>query len=339
MTTGFESYTPVAVPSQRVPADDFGGGEAPPNRIGHPRPARRSSSYLVSEATDQAYPVVAESGSGGGFASAGAAAATQVGSPRRGRSGALALLLVLALGGIVGWQAYQIDRLGDRLVDADRGLGEALVADRSRVGGLEGRATALEQTAGQAFNPEAISAAVLPSVFRVRAGNFTGTAFAVGAKAGTDKTNLLTNYHVVASVWETDGSKVSLERGGVEVPARIVKVNKDRDLAQLVVEKKITGLVPNTTSVKSGQQIMVVGAPLGLEDTVTTGVVSAFRKDKAAGTTMIQFDAPINPGNSGGPVINASKQVVGLATAKARDAEGIGLAIPVKTACETFDVC
>jgi putative serine protease PepD len=335
MTTGFESYTPVAVPSQRFPAADVGGREAPPKRIGHPRPARSSSAYLASEATDRAYPVVAEPG----FASAGAAAAAHAGPARRGRSGALALLLVMALGGVVGWQTYQIDRLGDRLVDADRSLGAALVADRTRVGGLEGRATALERTAGKAFNAEAISAAVLPSVFRVRAGKFTGTAFAVGAKAGTDKTNLLTNYHVVASVWEADASKVSLERGGVEVSARIVKVDKDRDLAQLVVAKKITGLVANTAAVKSGQQIMVVGAPLGLEDTVTTGVVSAFRKDKAAGNTMIQFDAPINPGNSGGPVINSSKQVVGLATAKARDAEGIGLAIPVKTACDTFDVC
>ena len=82
----------------------------------------------------------------------------------------------------------------------------------------------------------------------------------------------------------------------------------------------------------------MVGAPLGLEDTVTTGVISAFRPKDPDGPT-IQFDAPINPGNSGGPVVNSAKQVVGLATAKARDAEGIGLAIPIKTACDTFDVC
>lgn len=54
---------------------------------------------------------------------------------------------------------------------------------------------------------------------------------------------------------------------------------------------------------------------------------------------MIQFDAPINPGNSGGPVINGSKEVVGIATAKARDAEGIGLAVPIKTACDRFKLC
>jgi putative serine protease PepD len=84
--------------------------------------------------------------------------------------------------------------------------------------------------------------------------------------------------------------------------------------------------------------VVVVGAPLGLDDSVTTGVISAYRPDDADGPT-IQFDAPINPGNSGGPIVNASERVVGVATAKAKDAEGIGLAIPIKVACDTFDVC
>jgi putative serine protease PepD len=84
--------------------------------------------------------------------------------------------------------------------------------------------------------------------------------------------------------------------------------------------------------------VVVVGAPLGLDDTVTSGVISAYRPDDPEGPT-IQFDAAINPGNSGGPVVNSNNQVVGLATAKAKDAEGIGLAIPIKTACDTFAVC
>jgi len=82
----------------------------------------------------------------------------------------------------------------------------------------------------------------------------------------------------------------------------------------------------------------VVGAPLGLEDTVTTGVVSAYRPSDPDGQS-IQFDAPINPGNSGGPVVNAGEEVVGLATAKARDAEGIGLAVSISFACDAFKVC
>jgi len=53
----------------------------------------------------------------------------------------------------------------------------------------------------------------------------------------------------------------------------------------------------------------------------------------------VQFDAPINPGNSGGPVINAQGEVVGIASAKVRNAEGIGLAIPISLACQLFPIC
>jgi putative serine protease PepD len=172
----------------------------------------------------------------------------------------------------------------------------------------------------------------------VRAGDFTGTAFSVGQKADNGQSNLFTNYHVVAEVWTDGGRKVTLERGNTKINATIVKVSKGKDLALLKADQDIAGLTTASSQVKPGQQVVVVGAPLGLDDTVTTGVISAWRPDDPDGPT-IQFDAPINPGNSGGPVVNSNNQVVGLATAKAKDAEGIGLAIPIKTACETFDVC
>jgi S1-C subfamily serine protease len=333
MTTGFDSYTPVAVPPQPAPEDRTDVDPTAGHRIGHPRPARQDP-YLISGLTDAAYPVVADPGPATVDADA---AARPGGPPRAARAGILLLIVVLVA--VVGLQAYQLDRLGDQVSDADRQLAEAVAADRAGVTALESRAAALEATAAQAFDPEAISAAVLPSVFRVRAGNFTGTAFAVGQPAASEQTNLLTNFHVVEAVWDDGRRRVFLERDGVEVSAQIVEVDEEHDLAQLRLDRKITGLATTTGTVRSGQQIIVVGAPLGLEDTVTTGVVSAFRKEADAGNTMIQFDAPINPGNSGGPVINSAKQVVGLATAKARDAEGIGLAIPIKTACDTFDVC
>jgi putative serine protease PepD len=174
-------------------------------------------------------------------------------------------------------------------------------------------------------------------VFRVRAGNFTGTAFSIGDKGDDGRANLFTNFHVVESVWDNGGRKVFLERGKDEVNATIVKIDRNKDLALLSTSKKIDGLTASTAAVKPGQQIVVVGAPLGLEDSVTTGVISAYRRQSDG--PSIQFDAPINPGNSGGPVVNSKQQVLGLATAKARDAEGIGLAIPIKTACDAFKVC
>jgi putative serine protease PepD len=328
MTTGFDSYTPVAAP----PASPADVDVETPHHVGHPRPARHASPSLFSDATETAYPVVADFGLPADAAVVAAPPPGRV--PGSARTGIV--VLVVALIGVVGWQAFRLDRLEDRVADSDRQLSAAVAIDRASVAVLQTRAAALEAESARAFNPEAIATAVLPSVFRVRAGNFTGTAFAVGCGAADEDTNLFTNFHVVESVWDAGDRKVALERGDVEVPADIVKIDEEHDLALLRVSKKIAGLSTDPGTVKSGQQITVVGAPLGLEDTVTTGVISALRADKNA---MIQLDAPINPGNSGGPVINAAKQVVGIVTAKARGSEGIGLAIPIKTALDELDAC
>jgi putative serine protease PepD len=314
------AYDPYGVPDQwREPLDpllslpDHPSGEwatMSPRAVGHPRPARHYPT---------AYPVVAD----------------RAVPPRPGlrRFAVLALVLVLVL--LSSWQAYRLERVGR---DGDR-LAAGLSAERTRNGQLTDRTSRLEKQLAAVFDPAAISSAVLPSVFRVRAGDVSGTAFAIGAKAADGQANLLTNFHVVESVWNAGNRKVFLERGRTELTATIVKVNRTRDLALLHATAKVRGLTADAAAVKPGQQVVVVGAPLGLEDTVTTGVVSAYRQQKNDGPT-IQFDAPINPGNSGGPVVGSGNEVLGLATAKARDAEGIGLAIPIRTACDTFrNVC
>jgi putative serine protease PepD len=273
-------------------------GQRRVQHVGHPRPAR--------EAPQPAYPVMP--------------APSPEPPARRGRMLVLPLVAVLVLA--AGWLGWRLHRVGD---DNAR-LAAVVATEQERAATLAERTDRLEKELAGVFDPESISSAVLPSVFRVRAGDFTGTAFSVGDKAGKGKANLLTNFHVV------------LERGKTEVAATIVRVSRGDDLALLRADREIKGLRTAGATVKPGQQIVVVGAPLGLEDTVTTGVVSAYRPDDGEGPS-IQFDAPINPGNSGGPVVNAADEVVGLATAKARDAEGIGLAVPIRTACEKFDVC
>ncbi|MEV0426267.1 trypsin-like peptidase domain-containing protein [Micromonospora sp. NPDC050495] len=334
---------------------------APASGSTYPAAPTSGSAYPASSTSGPAYPGQPASGSGypgqpsgpaypgqpvaapGGLAPAGAppGADPAYPGPRPGRRWVPAVALVIAgvLAVVAGVQAYQIHRLGDRLTVTDRRLAEAQGADGQRFDGLEGRADALEKQAGATFNPEAVASAVLPSVFRVRAGQFTGTAFAIGKAPAGGGTTLLTNFHVVEAVYNSGGRKVFLERTDQRFDATIVKVDKDKDIAQLRSTARFKALVAGATPVKSGQQIVVVGAPLGLQDSVTTGVVSAFRKDEGGSGPVIQFDAPINPGNSGGPVINGAKEVVGIATAKARDAEGIGLAVPIKTACDTFNLC
>jgi putative serine protease PepD len=316
------AYDPYGMPDQwRQPLDpllslpDHPSGEwatagpRSPRSVGHPRPARH---HVV------AYPAVADPAA----------------PPRRGRSRLVTLAIVLVLALIAGWQAYRLERVSR---DGDR-LAAGLSAERARTVELTDRTSRLEKQLAAVFDPAAISSAVLPSVFRVRAAGITGTAFAVGDKAADGQANLLTNFHVVEAVWNAGNRKVFLERGKTELTATIVKVDRTRDLALLRAPGKVRGLTADPAAVKPGQQIVVIGAPLGLEDTVTTGVVSAYRP-KGDGPT-IQFDAPINPGNSGGPVVGSGNDVLGVATAKARDAEGIGLAIPIKTACDTFkNVC
>jgi putative serine protease PepD len=318
------AYDPSGVPRPRqrpidpllsLPDHPSGEWATPPvPRVGHPRPARDADPYQQS-----GYPVVADP-------TAEPAVLKGYGRPRL-----FTLLIVLVLVLVAGWQAYRLDRIGSN----NASLAAVVSAERNKSAQLTDRTSRLEAQLAGVFNPEAISTAVLPSVFRVRAGNLTGTAFSIGDKAASGQANLLTNFHVVEAAWNAGNRKVSLERGTERVPATIVKINRGKDLALLRATKKINGLTAATTVVKPGQQIVVVGAPLGLDDSVTTGVVSAYRAGDA-GPTTIQFDAPINPGNSGGPVVNVNEQVLGLATAKARDAEGIGLAIPIKTACDAF---
>ncbi|PWR08739.1 peptidase S1 [Micromonospora acroterricola] len=328
-----------------APVAGAGGGAYPPAAPVHP------SSSGPGLPGGGGYPPPGDQASAPPFATAGyPGAPVQAGWPgavpqpttrptRRRWPAVLATLAVVVLAAVAGVQAYQLDRLGDRLADTDRRLAQAQDGDGTRLDGLEKRAEALEKQAGAAFNPEAVASAVLPSVFRVRAGEFTGTAFAVGKPAAGGGTNLFTNFHVVEAVWDGGGRQVFLERTDQRFPATIIKVDKTNDVAQLRTSGKFTGLVTAPAAVKSGQQIVVVGAPLGLEDSVTTGVVSALRAAQGGSGPALQFDAPINPGNSGGPVINGSKEVVGIATAKARDAEGIGLAVPIKVACDGFKIC
>jgi len=332
MTT---AYDPYGMPGpRRLPQDpllslpDHPSGEWSTSprtvpRFGHPRPASEFGDPFLSLPTgDAAYPVVADPATEPAVLNG------------RGRGRIATMLLVLVLLVVAGWQAWRLEGVDSRLGTSNAQLASAMQRQEQ----LTQRADRLEQKLAAVFDPEAISSSVLPSVFRVRAGNFTGTAFSVGAKAKEGEANLLTNYHVVESVWTSGGRKVFLERGKDEVSATIVKVDKGKDLALLRATRKIAGLDVAAATVKPGQQVVVVGAPLGLEDTVTTGVVSAYRPDDADGP-IIQFDASINPGNSGGPVVNSADEVIGLATAKARDADGIGLAVPIKTACDAFKIC
>jgi S1-C subfamily serine protease len=287
-------------------------------------------------------PVSVPTGYGEGPPTAGFGAPAQLPPPppaarpqrRGGRLGVVAFVLVLLLLGVAGVQTYLLVDLGHRLDAAQRDARAARAETDTRLRGLESRTGDLEK---HAIDPQTVAKEVLPSVFRVMAGKSIGTAFAIGKPADGGGTNLITNNHVVDALYRAGGRDVSLEHDNQQFPAKIVKADPGNDVALLHSDESFPRLVAATASAQPGQPIVVVGAPLGLESTVTSGVVSALRSTPDG--QMVQFDAPINPGNSGGPVVNAQRQVVGIATAMARGAAGIGFAIPISVACQSLSAC
>jgi S1-C subfamily serine protease len=241
------------------------------------------------------------------------------------------LLVVAVVQAVALWNLRGDVRAVERQASADR------AAAQQREQNLESRTQDLEQRTGNVLDGAAVAKDVLPSVFRVIAGQRAGTAFAFGTEAGGGGTNLLTNHHVVQEIYDSGGRDVILEQQNRRFAGQIVKVDPVADLALLVTTDKFPRLQSAAEAAKPGQPVVVVGAPFGRQDSVTSGVVSALR-DSASGGEL-QFDAPVNPGNSGGPVVNAQKQVVGIVNAKRVDSEGISLGIPVAVVCVKFSLC
>jgi putative serine protease PepD len=195
---------------------------------------------------------------------------------------------------------------------------------------------------GQAGTVAGAAAAVLPSVVSVEASGFrgsaTGSGFAIDARG-----HVITNAHVV------DGANdVNLVlSNGRRVSASIVGTDEGNDIAVL---RTSAGSVPaaalgRSSALRVGDTVLAVGSPLGLEGTVTAGIVSTVSRQAQLGESgqrqsVVQTDAAINPGNSGGPLVNAAGEVVGVNTAIAtlgRRSEGagnigIGFAIPIDRA-------
>jgi S1-C subfamily serine protease len=243
----------------------------------------------------------------------------------------LALLVALLALLVVAQGAYLV-ALAVQLNSANRKIDSLTAANDKRISGLDARTHTLEQQAAKSLDAPAVAAAILPSVFRIDVDEGSATAFAIH-KADGGGTDLLTNFHVVSGMWKRGQRTVALTHDSQRFPVRIAQVDEDNDLALLHADEKFPTIAVAPATVTPGTPIVLVGAPLGLAQSVTTGVVSAIRDDLPgdAGKTFIQFDAAINPGNSGGPVVNAQKQVVGVASAKVK-AEGIGLAIPISIA-------
>jgi len=146
----------------------------------------------------------------------------------------------------------------------------------------------------------------------------------------------LTNQHVIENA---ERIIIKAGNGLIEFEAKIIGEDKKTDIALIKVQSSLkkwpTIPLGNSCNLRVGDFAMAIGSPLGLELSVSMGIVSACERAEIIPSgrygiyNFIQFDAPINPGNSGGPLINLVGEVVGINTATSTVGQGIGFAIPI----------
>jgi putative serine protease PepD len=255
--------------------------------------------------------------------------------PRRGGRTAAAVVAAALVAGSVG------------------GAVGATVAtrDAAPVAAPAAQAAPMVPGAVNASGVEAVSAAVLPSVvsiaFTSEAGAGTGSGIVL-----TQDGVILTNNHVVEGA--ADGGAITVTfQDGRKAEATILGRDPGADVAVIQTEG-ITDATPaqigSSASLTVGQQVVAIGSPLGLDGTVTTGIVSALNRPVVSGDgsgtnqsvlNAIQTDAAVNPGNSGGALVDMQGRVVGINSAIATlgasegaqgGSIGLGFAIPIDQA-------
>jgi S1-C subfamily serine protease len=159
----------------------------------------------------------------------------------------------------------------------------------------------------------------------------TGSGFIINNNG-----QIITNAHVVAGA-----TKVTVTlKDGRTIPGKVKGLDRVTDVAVIEIDQKNLPSIQigNSERIKPGEWAIAIGNPLGLDNTVTAGIISATGRTSAEigaadkRVNYIQTDAAINPGNSGGPLLNAMGQAIGMNTAILRGTQGLGFAIPINTA-------
>jgi putative serine protease PepD len=213
--------------------------------------------------------------------------------------------------------------------------------------------TAIE-IGGNSINAKSISALVTPSVVSISVKTTAGGGTGSGSIYKTNSTSsfIITNNHVIESAVTSGTIKVEFADGS-ELPATIVGRDRGYDIAVLSVKK---GNLPaialgDSSKVSVGDEVLAIGSPLGLANTVTQGIISALNRPVTTGTTdstsyvnAIQTDAAINPGNSGGALVDSQGRIIGVNSAIATltsggtsGSIGLGFSIPINEAKRVID--
>jgi len=179
---------------------------------------------------------------------------------------------------------------------------------------------------------EAVIAKIRPAVVQVNVTTASGSGLGSGVIID-ERGYIITNHHVIAGA---QGIQVTLY-DGASFTAKLVGTDPLDDLAVLKVSspaKLIAAPLGDSSKLQVGQEVLAIGNPLGITQTVTDGIISALGRTVSTIPDAIQTDAAINPGNSGGALVDLEGNLVGIPTLSAIDpqfqtpANGVGFAIP-----------
>ena len=195
-------------------------------------------------------------------------------------------------------------------------------------------ATAIPKLDGENLEAvrEAVVAKVRPAVVQVNVATSRGQGLGSGVIID-QRGYIITNHHVVERAQQIQVVLFD----GTALPAQLVGASSPDDLAVVKVtpkEKLTVATLGDSSQVRVGQEVLAIGNPLGITQTVTGGIVSAVGRTVGTIPNAIQTDAAINPGNSGGALVDLQGSVIGIPTATAIDpqfkspANGVGFAIP-----------
>jgi S1-C subfamily serine protease len=242
----------------------------------------------------------------------------------------LVLLLVLGVGLFAGWQFGR--------TSASTGGASTNVSTLQPGTGPQSTVPPLTGNNTQAVR-EAVIAKVRPAVVEVNVTTQQGSAIGSGVIID-GRGYIVTNNHVVSGA---QSMNVTLY-DGTNLPAQLVGTDPTDDLAVIKITPPSKGLtvatIGDSSKLAVGQDVLVIGNPLGITQTVTNGIISALGRSVSEGQggatipNAIQTDAPINPGNSGGALVDMQGNLIGIPTLTAIDPEfntpasGVGFAIP-----------
>ena len=336
---------PSQDPATQAPATQAPASQYPTQPVPYPPPAQHPGGDNPFASPASAGGTDVQTGGDGGPGTGGTG---RRGGPGWLGAGAIALVAALVASllsvGLVQW----------------RGGSDASSNASAITGGSSQPQVKAPVTSSGVTNPDwaAVAKAVEPSVVSVQVTGQGGSGEGSGVVLDTAG-KVLTNNHVV-SAGQNGQIRVVLSDGR-SYPARIVGTDPSTDLAVIQVQNAPTGLTPatigNSDEVAVGDPVMAIGNPLGLSDTVTTGIVSALNRPVTTDasqsnqnpfsggqsateqvvTNAIQTDAAVNPGNSGGALVDAQGRVIGITSSIASlgasasgqaGSIGLGFAIP-----------